>query len=60
LAPLPDRLASLGRLCATGIDGELSLAAEQEAATEALQELRLLVHGLGPSSVSARRSARQQ
>ena len=60
LAPLPDRLASLGRLCATGIDGELSLAPEQEAATEALQELRLLVHGLGPSSVSARRSARQQ
>ena len=50
LAPLPDRLASLGRLWATGTDGELSLAPEQDAATEALQELRLLVHGLGPST----------
>jgi hypothetical protein len=50
LTPLPERLASLGRRCAAGIDVDLNLAPEQHAATEALQELRLLVHGLGPDA----------
>jgi hypothetical protein len=50
LTPLPDRLASLGRPCAAGIEGDLNLAPEQEAATETLQELRQLVHGLGPDT----------
>jgi hypothetical protein len=46
LAPLPDRLAALARRRSDG--GELDLAAERMAATAALEELRLLVHGMGP------------
>jgi hypothetical protein len=46
LAPLPERLAWLGRRCPAG--GDLDLASERAAATAALEELRALVHGMGP------------
>jgi hypothetical protein len=46
LAPLPERLAALAHRRADG--GDLDLVAERAAATAALEELRLLVHGMGP------------
>ncbi len=46
LTQLPDRLTALARRCAGG--RRLDLAAEHAAATAALEELRLLVHGMGP------------
>jgi hypothetical protein len=45
LAPLPDRLTALGQRLSAG--GRLDLRAEQQAATAALEELRLLVHRMG-------------
>jgi hypothetical protein len=44
LTPLPDRLTAL----AHGCSGPLDLGSEHEAATAALEELRLLVRGMGP------------
>jgi hypothetical protein len=46
LAPLPERLAELAR--GRPQTGDLDLSAERTAATAALEELRLLVHGMGP------------
>jgi uncharacterized membrane protein YfcA len=50
LAPLPERLAARARRFADGGDGgDLDLRAERDAATAALEGLRLLVHGMGPA-----------
>jgi hypothetical protein len=46
LAPLPEQLAAQARRARDG--GDLDLGAERGAATDALEELRLLVHGMGP------------
>lgn len=46
LEPLPERLTALAHRCVGG--ARLDLRAEHEAATQALEELRLLVHGMGP------------
>jgi hypothetical protein len=48
LAPLPGRLRWLVHGAHDHIGPTLSLRPEQEAATEALEELRRLVHGMGP------------
>jgi hypothetical protein len=58
LAPLPERLESIGRRSAAGLGADLDLAPEQAAATEALDELRRLVHGMGPAV--DRRAARER
>jgi hypothetical protein len=48
LASLPDRLAAHARRCRDGNAGAVDLGSEQTAAAQALEELRLLVRGMGP------------
>lgn len=49
LDPQAERLAALGRQCHDG-SGRLALQPEQDAAAAALEELRLLVRGMGPDA----------